>query len=98
MSLRRMMTPSEKAIQKPMTGPRRLVHQSIVGAAEDQHLSQLLEDRSVRYAGAVVVKWIIHPTRGQQYDKLLPDALDDVCGRARARADSFVGKYEQLPR
>jgi hypothetical protein len=48
MSLRTMMTTSEKAIQKSMTGPRRSVHQSIVGAAEDQHLSQLLEDRSVQ--------------------------------------------------
>jgi len=55
-----------------------LIGDPLVGAAEDQHLHQLLEDRLVRYARSVAAEWMVRPTRGQQCDELLPDGLDDV--------------------
>ena len=50
----------------------------LVGAAEHQHLHQLLEDHPVGDAGAVATQRVAHVPFGEQGGKLLPDGLDEV--------------------
>ena len=64
MSLLTMMTTSEKAIQKSMTGPRRSVHQSSFVWALCQEFARSRTQRFVAYS--------------VECDKLLPEGLDDV--------------------
>jgi hypothetical protein len=56
----------------------RPVDDSPIGAAEDQHLHQLLEDYLVGYAGLVAAEQMIYFSFGQQVAELLENGLDYV--------------------
>lgn len=55
-----------------------LIGNSPVGATEDQHLHQLLEDHFVGDARPVATERMVHFSLGQQGAKLLPNGLDNV--------------------
>jgi hypothetical protein len=61
----------------------RFVGDPPVGAAEDQDLNELLEDRPIGYAGSMAAQGMLDLSFGQQGGELLPDGFDDAwleCG------------------
>jgi len=69
----------------------------VVGAAEDEHLHQLLEDDPLGDARTVAPERMVDAALGKEGLKLLPDGLDEVRFECGHGAYSFVGKLRELP-
>jgi len=69
----------------------------VIGAAEDQHLNQLLEDDPLGDARTVASERMVGAVLGKEGRKLLPDGLDEVRFECGHGTNSFVGKLRELP-
>jgi len=70
----------------------------VVGAAEDEHLHQLLEDDPLGDARAVASQRMVGAALGQQIFELLPDGLDEVRFEGgHGHAPSRSGSVENSP-